>query len=152
MSTTTAAVIRECRPDLTTYEAVYKNIHANPELSHCESETASLIIQHLRGLSADFEIRAGIGGHGLIAILQNGTGKTVLLRADIDALPVTERTGLEYASLRRQIGNDGKEMPVMHGREHFISVQTKEEVTDDSFQLAVMIFMLSAYLSQRRLS
>ncbi|OAL27632.1 hypothetical protein AYO20_09705 [Fonsecaea nubica] len=118
MSSTKAAVIRECRPGLTAYEAVYKKIHANPELSHCESETASLIIQHLRGLSADFEIRAGIGGHGLIAILHNGSGKTVLLRADIDALPVAERTGLEYASLRRQIGRDGKETPVMHACGH----------------------------------
>lgn len=124
MSLTITNIIREFRPDLSVYEAIYRKIHANPELSHCESETGSLIVQHLRGLSADLDIRAGIGGHGLIAVLQNGPGKTVLLRADFDALPVEERTGLEYASRRRQIGRDGKETPVMHGREHFVSAQT----------------------------
>jgi hypothetical protein len=60
-------------------------------------------------------------------------------------LPVAERTGLEYASLRRQIGSDGKETPVMHGREHFSPVQTEQEMTDDSFQPADMTFTRSAY-------
>lgn len=109
-------VIEGARPDLMIYESLYKKIHANPELSHQESQTASLIVQHLRELSTHLDIRTGIGGHGLIAILRNGAGPTVLLRADMDALPVAERTNLEYASFRKQLRSDGKETPVMHGK------------------------------------
>ena len=118
------AAIQRSRPDLTVYEALYKRIHANPELSHQESETAALITQHLQRLSPDFEIRNGIGGHGLIAILRSGEGKIIMLRADMDALPVAERTNLEYASSRRQVGSDGKETPVMHGQrpQHCVTI------------------------------
>lgn len=115
-ATSLTALVKEAQPDLTPYEALYKTIHLNPELSHQESETAALIVQHLQTLSNDFEIRTKIGGHGLIALLKNGPGKTVMLRADMDALPVAERTNLDYASHKNQIGADGKETPVMHGR------------------------------------
>lgn len=109
------STIDRCRPDLKTYESLYKQIHANPELSHQEIETAALISQHLTKLSSGFEIRNGIGGSGLIAILKNGPGKTVMLRADMDALPVAEKTGLEYASQKKQVNSSGKEVSVMHG-------------------------------------
>lgn len=110
------SIVQHARPGLQVYESLYKTIHANPELSHQESETAALVVKHLKSLGGDFDIRTGIGGHGLIAILRNGDGKTVMLRADMDALPVAERTNLEYASHRKQIDDDGKETAVMHGR------------------------------------
>lgn len=114
---TLKSLVESLRPNLQTYESLYKTLHANPELSHQEAETAILIVNHLKKLSGDLEIRTGIGGHGLIAILKNGDGKTLLLRADMDALPVAERTNLDYASHRRQVGGDGKETAVMHGRQ-----------------------------------
>lgn len=110
------ALVKKTQPDLKRYEALYKTLHLNPELSHQESETAAAVVQHLQSLSQDFDIRTKIGGHGLIALLKNGPGKTVLLRADMDALPVAEKTGLEYASIKKMISADGKETPVMHGR------------------------------------
>lgn len=107
--------IERSRPDLKVYESLYKQIHANPEISHQEAETAALISHHLTKLSSDFDVRGDIGGNGLIAVLKNGTGKTVMLRADMDALPVAERTGLNYASRKSQINAAGKEVSVMHG-------------------------------------
>ena len=109
-------IIKDIKPDPTVYESLYKTIHLNPELSHQESETAALIVDHIESISRDIEVRTKIGGHGLIAVLRNGDGKTVMLRADMDALPVAERTGLEYASHKKQLGADGKETPVMHGK------------------------------------
>lgn len=114
---TQKSLIEDARPDMAGYETLYKYIHKHPELSHQEAETASLIVRQLKALSANFEIRTGIGGHGLVAILRNGPGSTVLLRADFDALPVAEKTNLEYASVRTQIDSSGKETPVMHGKE-----------------------------------
>lgn len=102
-------------PDLTKYEALYKKLHANPELSHQERETSSLVAQHLRNLDGGLDIHTEIGGFGLFATLRNGNGATLLLRADMDALPVAERTNLEYASTRKQLDKNGKETPVMHG-------------------------------------
>jgi metal-dependent amidase/aminoacylase/carboxypeptidase family protein len=83
-----ADIIKQHRPDLQSYEVLYKHFHANPELSTQEKDTAAKITEHLKSLSSDLEIKTGIGGHGQIAILKNGQGKTILLRADIDALPV----------------------------------------------------------------
>lgn len=102
--------------DYRPYEALYRHIHSNPELSHQESGTSSLIINHLRGLSPDLELRTGIGGYGLIAILENGPGRTILLRADMDALPVKEETGLSYASRKRASNVTGEIKDVMHGK------------------------------------
>ena len=102
-------------PDTKSYEELYKYIHANGELSKCERETAKLVADKLKGFSSDLDIRTGIGGHGLIAILKNGPGKTVLLRADMDALPVKEDTGLPYESKKRMPDINGVEKPVMHG-------------------------------------
>jgi metal-dependent amidase/aminoacylase/carboxypeptidase family protein len=104
--------------DLTEYEEIYKKLHANPELSDLEEETAKLIEKHLRKLSADLEIKTKIGGFGLIAICRNGSGRTVMLRADMDALPVAEKTGLEYASGKKIQDVHGDVKPVMHGTLH----------------------------------
>ena len=112
-------LISQYRPDLSSYEALYKHFHANAELSNQEHETAQSIISHLKNkISPDFDIRPHIGGTGIAALLFNGEGPTILLRADFDALPVEERTGLDYASKKRMKDADGVEKPVMHACGH----------------------------------
>jgi amidohydrolase len=111
-------IIEAHRPELSSYEKLYKHFHSNPELSNQEIETASSIVHHLRTISPDFEIRTNIGGHGVAAVYRNGPGPTVLSRADMDALPVEERTGLPYASTKRVVDLQGKEQPVMHACGH----------------------------------
>ena len=110
------AISDKSRPDIGAYEKLYKHFHANGELSFCESETAKAVAEHLRKLSADLDIRTNIGGHGLIAILKNGPGKTIMLRADMDALPVAEKTGLDYASTKTMKDVEGVVQSVMHGK------------------------------------
>lgn len=113
-----SSVIAKYRPGLEPYEELYKYCHANGELPTLEKETAALITAHLRKLSSGFDIRTGIGGHGQVAIFNNGLGKTILLRADIDALPVQEKTGLPYASKKTMQDTDGAVKPVMHACGH----------------------------------
>ena len=109
-------ILDKHRPNLAPYEELYKHLHANPELSTQEKETASLIADRLSKLSPELDVRTNIGGHGLVAILKNGPGKTVLLRADIDGLPVEEKTGLPYASKKTMKDVDGLVKPTMHGQ------------------------------------
>jgi len=77
-------------------ENLYLSLHQNPELSLQEFETAKRMQTELQ--KAGFEVTPGVGGTGLVAILENGNGPTLMLRADMDALPVGEQTGLSYAS------------------------------------------------------
>lgn len=112
------SILDKHRPSLTDYEELYKHIHANGELSLQEHETAALVAKRLKALSSDLDIRTGIGQTGLIAILKNGPGKTVLLRADMDALPVQEKTDLPYASTKTMKDTDGETKPVMHACGH----------------------------------
>ncbi|KAF2032239.1 metal-dependent amidase/aminoacylase/carboxypeptidase [Setomelanomma holmii] len=110
--------VSSSRPDLKSYEELYKWFHANPELSFHEEQTAAAIVKHLQTFN-EFDIHSPIGGHGLAAVLKNGSGKTVLLRADIDALPVAEKTNLPYASIKVMIDRDeGVEKNVMHACGH----------------------------------
>ena len=112
-------LVEKHRPDLSSYEELYKHFHANPELSNQEKGTAATIASHLEAkISKDFDIRTSIGGHGIAALLFNGNGPTVLLRADFDALPVQERTGLPYASKKRMTDANGQETAVMHACGH----------------------------------
>ncbi|KAL2037928.1 hypothetical protein N7G274_009403 [Stereocaulon virgatum] len=107
------------KPDLEKYEALYKHFHSHPELSLQENQTASTIFSHLESLEAGYELHTSIGGHGLAGVLRNGSGPKVLLRADIDALPVLEQTGLPYASkVTMKDVADGVEKPVMHACGH----------------------------------
>lgn len=102
-------------PNLSEYESLYKHLHSHPELSLQERETSATVAEHLRGLKA-YDVHTGIGGTGLVGVLKNGSGKTVLLRADMDALPVEEDTGLEYASkVTVKDESDGLTKPAMHG-------------------------------------
>ena len=82
--------------DLADIEALYKDVHRHPELSMPEERTAALAAQHLQ--AAGFEVTTGVGHTGVVGVLHNGHGPTVMLRADMDALPVEEQTGLDYAS------------------------------------------------------
>lgn len=109
-------VVSQHRPDLDPYITLYKHFHANPELSFLEHETAAKIADLLKDLGS-YEVYTNIST-GLAAVLKNGLGKTVLLRADIDALPVKEQTRLEYASKKVMKDKEGVEKPVMHACGH----------------------------------
>lgn len=107
------------KPNFTIYEALYKHLHSHPELSLQERETASTIASHLESFKAGYELYTSIGGFGLVGVLKNGLGPTILLRADMDALPVLELTGLPYASkVTMKDVADGIEKPVMHACGH----------------------------------
>jgi hippurate hydrolase len=101
-------------------EAVYKDIHAHPELSMQERRTADIAATYLK--TNGFEVTAGIGKTGVVGILRNGDGPTVMLRADMDALPIKEATGLPYASTVTATGPDGKTTPVAHSCGHDMHV------------------------------
>jgi hippurate hydrolase len=92
-------------------------LHRNPELSLQEVNTAKRIAHELRAISG-MDVTEGVGRTGVVAVLRNGLGPTVLVRADMDALPVEELTGLPNASQVRQVGLDGVEQPVMHACGH----------------------------------
>lgn len=109
--------VKAHQPDLGPYEELYKWFHTHPELSFQEKTTADAIVKHLETFKV-FTIHSSIGGHGIAASFSNGPGKTILLRADTDALPVEEKTGLQYASTARMKDLDGVEKPVMHACGH----------------------------------
>src|SRR5579864_2434297 len=96
-------------PDL---EAVYKDVHSHPELSMQETRTAGLAADRLR--AAGFEVTTGVGKTGVVGLLRNGDGPTVMLRADMDGLPVEEATGLPYASRVKMMDREGNTVPVGH--------------------------------------
>lgn len=95
---------------------LYQHLHKNPELSLFEEKTAAEMAARLRGLG--YEVTEKVGGHGVVGVLRNGEGPVVLLRADMDALPIREETGAAYASTVRMKNQDGVEMPVMHACGH----------------------------------
>jgi amidohydrolase len=101
-------------------EQLYRDLHASPELSLQEHRTATLAADQLA--KADFEVITNIGGTGVVGVMANGPGPTALVRADMDALPVQEQTGLLYASQCRATDRDGHEVPVMHACGHDMHV------------------------------
>ena len=107
-------------PDLAELAEVYRDLHAHPELAFAEHRTASIIAARLRALG--YQTTTGVGGTGVVGVLANGAGPTVLLRADMDALPVHEQTGLDYASDLRGTDADGRDVPVMHACGHDMHV------------------------------
>ncbi|MFN4240679.1 MAG: amidohydrolase [Erythrobacter cryptus] len=102
--------------ELPTLVELYQDLHANPELSFQEFETAAKLAARARALG--FEVTEGVGRTGVVAVLRNGPGPTVMLRADMDGLPVIEQTGLPYASKRRAVPATGIETGVMHACGH----------------------------------
>jgi hippurate hydrolase len=109
-----AAVTDEDLADL------YRDLHAHPELSFQETRTAALVAGRLEALG--YETTTGVGGTGVVGVLRSGDGPTALLRADMDALPVLEATGLAYASVVRGVDRDGHDVPVMHACGHDMHV------------------------------
>lgn len=97
--------------------ALFDFFHRNPELSFKEANTAARMAKELRAI-AGIVVTEHVGGTGVVGVLRNGAGPTVLVRADMDGLPVEEKTGLPYASRVRQVGVDGVESPVMHACGH----------------------------------
>lgn len=100
---------------------LFKHFHANPELSTVENKTAERMAQELK--AAGFEVTVGIGGTGVVAIMKNGKGPLVSMRADMDGLPVEEKSGLDYASTAKQIDPiTGNEVSVMHACGHDVHI------------------------------
>src|SRR3954463_9280620 len=116
-SATVLANLGGLLPDL---ESVYKDIHSHPELSMQEMRTAGIAADRLR--AAGYDVSTGIGKTGVVGMLRNGDGPVVMLRADMDALPVEEATGLPYASKVTATDSTGKTVPVMHACGHDIHV------------------------------
>lgn len=97
---------------------LYKYLHANPELSLMETKTASLLAGKLKDMG--FKVTEKVGGTGVVAVMKNGDGPTVLIRADMDGLPVKEQTGISFASTTITPNRDGIEKPSMHACGHDI--------------------------------
>lgn len=106
-----SAILEAYRPDLEPYRDIYRHLHSEPELSNQECNTASFVSNHLTRLG--YEVIVGIGGTGVAGVLRNGNGRTILLRSELDALPVLEETGLPYASKKCMKDESGKSVPVM---------------------------------------
>ena len=97
-------------------QALYLDVHAHPELSGHEVQTAAKLAEHLR--SAGYEVTEHVGGTGVVAVMKNGSGPTIMLRTELDALPVEEKTGLPYASRVQTKDDAGHDVPVMHACGH----------------------------------
>src|SRR5438552_6333031 len=116
LSERTAAISKKLDAELPDLESLYKHLHSHPELSLHERETAARMGKELSGLG--FEVTSGVGGTGVVALLKNGPGPIVLVRTDLDALPVTERTNRPYASAVKVRDKAGNEVGVMHACGH----------------------------------
>ena len=111
-STSSNPALRNLDGLLPRLEALYKDVHSHPELSMQETRTAGLAADWLHG--GGYDVTAGIGKTGVVGLLRNGNGPTVMLRADMDALPIEEATGLPYASKTTAINREGETVPVSH--------------------------------------
>src|SRR3989440_7788300 len=105
---------------LPTLKETYTDIHRHPELSMQETRTAGLAAERLR--ATGYEVTSRVGNSGVVGVLRNGEGPTVMMRADMDALPVKEATGLPYASAATATDRDGHSVPVMHACGHDMHV------------------------------
>ena len=100
--------------------ALFDDFHRNPELSGLEVRTAGIMAAQLTALG--YDVTTGVGGTGVVAVLRNGAGPTVMIRADMDGLPLAEQSGLANASTARQVDSDGAEKPVMHACGHDVHI------------------------------
>jgi hippurate hydrolase len=113
---TPAVVAQKLAADYPSLLALYSDLHAHPELSLMEEKTAAKLAVELRAVG--FEVTEKFGGHGIVGVLKNGPGPTLLVRADLDGLPLLEETGVPYASTTRVTDLTGKEVPTMHACGH----------------------------------
>ncbi len=111
-----AAVRERVSAEFAALESLYKELHAAPELSFQETKTAARVAAELR--RAGFDVTEHFGGNGVVGVLKNGAGPTVLVRTDLDALPVKEETGAPYASTVHAKDDKGNDVPVMHACGH----------------------------------
>ena len=116
---TELAGLRALYPSL---DSLYIDLHKNPELSFHEEKTAAKLATRLRDLG--FEVTERVGGYGVVGVLKNGAGPTVLVRTDMDALPIREQTGLPYASTIAAKNDAGETVPVMHACGHDIHMSS----------------------------
>nr|WP_229773419.1 amidohydrolase [Iodidimonas muriae] len=115
-SQTDAEIHKAVASDYVYLENLYTHLHANPELSFQEANSAARMTEELQSLG--FEVTPNVGGHGLVGVLKNGEGPTLLIRADMDALPVQEMTGKPYASSVTAVEQNGQDVHVMHACGH----------------------------------
>ena len=130
--------------DYSYLETLYLHLHQHPELSFQEEKTSSRMAEELRELG--FTVTENVGGYGVVGVLENGDGPTVLLRTDMDALPVQEKTGKPYASKATAIDGNGNEVNVMHACAHDVNMtvfvgtaRRLVSITDDWQGTLVMI-------------
>jgi amidohydrolase len=98
-------------------KGLFEHLHANPELSFQEKQTSARMAEELRAIPG-VEVTSGVGRYGVVGVVRNGEGPVVMLRADMDGLPIVERNGLPYVSKARAVGPDGQEIGVMHACGH----------------------------------
>lgn len=116
-----AAVNRAVQADYDGHlEDLFIHFHQNPELSSLETNTAKRMAAELRAVGAD--VTEGFGGTGVVGMMRNGDGPLILVRADMDGLPLVEKSGLPYASKATQTGLDGEDHPVMHACGHDVHI------------------------------
>jgi hippurate hydrolase len=113
-----SAIKAKVASDYPSLETLYKHFHTHPELSLHEEQTAARMARELRQLG--FSVTEKVGGNGVVGVLKNGDGPTILVRADMDALPVVEQTGLPYASTVHTRDKEGNDVGVMHACGHDI--------------------------------
>ncbi|MHA6316657.1 amidohydrolase [Altererythrobacter sp. CAU 1778] len=134
LATQTADVSAAVAKDYDSYlEDLFVHFHQNPELSFLETKTAARMAAELR--AAGLDVTEKVGGTGVVGMMKNGPGPLILLRADMDGLPVPEKTGLEYASTATQTGQDEQEYPVMHACGHDVHITS---MVGTARQLAAM--------------
>ena len=113
------AIAEDYRTEL---KSLFEHFHRNPELSFLEHKTAARLADELR--KSGVEVTEGIGRTGIVGMMENGDGPLVLVRADMDGLPVAERSELPYASTATQVDLSGEEVPVMHACGHDMHITT----------------------------
>ena len=114
----TAEVNRRIERELPSLETFYQELHRTPELSFQEVETSRRVGNELE--RAGMSVTRQVGGHGVVGVLTNGTGPVILLRADLDGLPIREQTGLPYSSTHQMTNDLGERVPTMHACGHDI--------------------------------
>jgi metal-dependent amidase/aminoacylase/carboxypeptidase family protein len=120
-------------------EAFYQDLHEHPELSHHEFRTARCVAGELQKYG--FTVQTGIGGTGVAGVLANGPRPVVLLRAELDALPVRENTGVDYASTMTTKAADGHEVPVDHSPEFLPPMQPTLRTGTEALVAAAMAWL-----------
>lgn len=116
----TTHVLSDLEGRLPALGELYRDLHRHPELSLQEHRTAGIVAQHLR--NTGYKVTEGVGQTGVVALLRNGEGPVVMLRGDMDALPIKEQTGVDYASDIFETSSDGSKVPVMHACGHDVHV------------------------------